>query len=165
MMTKLIRNACLAALLFSGSLNAVAADSMKFGYVNAVRVYSESKAAQQIEQNLQKEFAKQHQKMEALQRENNDIRHKLMSISNLQPAERQKLETKLIQNRMAATKFMEEYNLRRNEEFAALQHNANLIVQRIATEDQFDMIVQEAVFVRAPYDITDRVIRLLDGGK
>lgn len=153
------------ALLLSGSLNVCAAETMKFGYVNAVRVYSESKVAQEIEQNLQKEFAKQQQKMENLQSENEKIRQQLIASGSLKPAERQKLETRLVQNRMAASKFIEEYNLRRNEEFAALQHNANAIVQRIAQQEKFDMIVQEAVFVRAPYDITDRVIKLLDGGK
>lgn len=151
----------LCGLLLSGSLN-VAAENMKFGYVNAMRVYSESETAQQIEQNLQKEFASQQQKINAMQHESNQTRQKLLA-GNLNQSERQKLENKLVQNRMAIAKFLEDYNLRRNEEFAAIQQNANAIVQRIAEQEHFDLIVQEAVFVKAKYDITDRVIKLLDG--
>lgn len=164
-MTKWISKIVLASVLCTGSLNHALANGMKFGYVNAMRVYSESKVAQQIEQNLQKEFAAQQQKMDALQQENDRIRQQLITSGSLKPAERQKLESTLVQNRMALSQFVESYNLRRNEEFAALQHNANVIVQRIASQEKFDLIVQEAVFVRAPYDITDRVIQLLDGGK
>lgn len=159
-MTHRLSQVLTCVLLFSGSLNAMA-ENMKFGYVNAARVYSESQTAQQIEKNLQKEFANQQQKINALQQENNQIREKLVSGS-LKASDKQKLETKLVQNRMAVAKFLEDYNLRRNEEFAALQQNANAIVRRLAEQEHFDLIVQEAVFVRAQYDITERVIKLLD---
>lgn len=160
-MTHRLSQVLTSVLLLSGSLNAMA-ENMKFGYVNAARVYSESQTAQQIEQNLQKEFANQQQKINALQQENNQIREKLVSGS-LKANDKQKLETKLVQNRMVVAKFLEDYNLRRNEEFAALQQNANAIVRRLAEQEHFDLIVQEAVFVRAQYDITERVIKLLDG--
>ena len=160
-MTHRLSQVLTSVLLLSGSLNAMA-ENMKFGYVNAARVYSESQTAQQIEQDLQKEFANQQQKINALQQENNQIREKLVSGS-LKANDKQKLETKLVQNRMAVAKFLEDYNLRRNEEFAALQQNANAIVRRLAEQEHFDLIVQEAVFVRAQYDITERVIKLLDG--
>ena len=160
-MTHRLSQVLTSVLLLSGSLNAMA-ENMKFGYVNAARVYSESQTAQQIEQNLQKEFANQQQKINALQQENNQIREKLVSGS-LKANDKQKLEPKLVQNRMAVAKFLEDYNLRRNEEFAALQQNANAIVRRLAEQEHFDLIVQEAVFVRAQYDITERVIKLLDG--
>ncbi|WP_277074340.1 OmpH family outer membrane protein [Simonsiella muelleri] len=159
-MTHRLSQVLTCVLLFSGSLNAMA-ENMKFGYVNAARVYSESQTAQQIEKNLQKEFANQQQKINALQQENNQIREKLVSGS-LKASDKQKLETKLVQNRMVVAKFLEDYNLRRNEEFAALQQNANAIVRRLAEQEHFDLIVQEAVFVRAQYDITERVIKLLD---
>ena len=160
-MTHRLSQVLTSVLLLSGSLNAMA-ENMKFGYVNAARVYSESQTAQQIEQNLQKEFANQQQKINALQQENNQIREKLVSGS-LKANDKQKLETKLVQNRMAVAKFLEDYNLRRNEEFAALQQNANAIVRRLAEQEHFDLIVQEAVFVRAPYDIPAPVIKVLDG--
>ena len=159
-MTHRLSQVLTCVLLFSGSLNAMA-ENMKFGYVNAARVYSESQTAQQIEKNLQKEFANQQQKINALQQENNQIRERLVSGS-LKASDKQKLETKLVQNRMVVAKFLEDYNLRRNEEFAALQQNANAIVRRLAEQEHFDLIVQEAVFVRAQYDITERVIKLLD---
>jgi len=47
-------------------------------------------------------------------------------------------------------------------EFAALQNNANTVIRNIAEKEKYDLIVQEAVFVTQQYDITDRVIKLLD---
>ena len=66
------------------------------------------------------------------------------------------------QYRIASARLAEEYNLRRNEEFAALQNNANAVIRNIAEKEKYDLIVQEAVFVTQQYDITDRVIKLLD---
>ena len=79
---------------------------------------------------------------------------------------RQQAEAKLLetgkQYRIASARLAEEYNLRRNEEFAALQNNANTVIRNIAEKEKYDLIVQEAVFVTQQYDITDRVIKLLD---
>ena len=44
----------------------------------------------------------------------------------------------------------------------AAQRNANDIIKNIAETEKYDFIVQEAVFVNGKYDITDRVIKLLD---
>ena len=66
------------------------------------------------------------------------------------------------QYRITSAQLTEEYNLRRNEEFASLQNQANIIIKRIAEQERYDLIVQEAVYVTHEYDITDRVIKLLD---
>ena len=91
---------------------------------------------------------------------------KQLSDNKLSNSERKKLDAQLLekgqQYRITATRLAEEYNLRRNEEFAALQDNANTIIKNIAEKEKYDLIVQEAVFVSRKYDITDRVIQLLD---
>lgn len=155
---------CVAGVaLLSGCLNAWAAD-MKFGYVNAERVYSESKAAQRIETTLRQEFGEQQKQLNDLKQRGAVLQQRL--ATNLSGRERAKIEQQFQQfvgeYRVASARFVEEYNLRRGEEFAALQRNANNVIQSIAEKEKYDLIVQEAVYVRAPYDITDRVIQLLD---
>lgn len=165
---KLLRQAACIAMV-SGSLNAVAhAENMKFGYVNADRVYSESQTAQSIETNLQKEFAKQQKQLNNLQQTSVKLQQRLASgklNANEHAQVERQFQAAVSEYRLASARFVEEYNLRRAEEFAALQNNANDIIQNIAQQEQYDLIVQEAVFVKAQYDITDRVIRLLDGVK
>lgn len=157
-----------AVLCASSLLGNAYADNMKFAYVNAARVYSESQTAKRIEATLEQEFASRRQQVLSMQQQVLKIRQQLDS-NKLKPAERQSLQRQFDelghQHRVAAGRLMEDYNLRRNEEFASLQRNANDIIQDIATQDQYDLIVQEAVFVRGQYDITDHVIKRLDSGK
>lgn len=137
----------------------------KLGYVNPERVYTETKTAQRIEADLQREFAPQQQQLEALQKQGLALQQQLQTQSGSKKA-REQNEAKLIditrQYRALAIKLAEEYTLRRNEEFAALQNNANTVIQNIAETEQYDLIIQEAVFVSRKYDITDRVIKRLD---
>lgn len=158
----------IAAVLLSGSLlaaPAIAQGVQKFGYVNPERVYTETKTAQRIEADLQREFGGQQKQLQALQQQGISLQKKLQD-NKLAKKERQQTETQLIdisrQYRALAVKLGEEYSLRRNEEFAALQNNANNIIKNIAEQEKYDLIVQEAVFVSRKYDITDRVIKLLD---
>lgn len=161
----------IATLFLSGSLiaaPAIAQGTQKFGYVNPERVYTETKTAQRIEADLQREFGAQQKQLQALQQQGISLQQKLQN-TNLSKKEQQQTETQLIdisrQYRALAVKLGEEYSLRRNEEFAALQNNANTIIKNIAEQEKYDLIVQEAVFVSRKYDITDRVIKLLDDMK
>lgn len=158
----------IATILLSGSLIAtptIAQGVQKLGYVNPERVYTETKTAQRIEADLQREFGEQQKQLQALQQQGINLQKKLQD-NKLAKKERQQAETQLIdisrQYRALAVKLGEEYSLRRNEEFAALQNNANNVIKNIAEQEKYDLIVQEAVFVSRKYDITDRVIKQLD---
>lgn len=55
--------------------------------------------------------------------------------------------------------FEEDYNLRRNEEFASLQQNANRVIVKIAKQEGYDVILQDVIYVNTQYDVTDSVIK------
>ena len=55
----------------------------------------------------------------------------------------------------------EDLNLRRNEELAAVQERATRVINQIAEQEKFDLVVQEAVFASGRIDITDKVIKAL----
>ena len=162
-----IRNLC-AAAVFSGCLIALPSHAervQKFGYVNPERVYTETQAAQRIEATLQKEFGAQQQKLNALQRQGIQLKQQL-TRGKLSSKARQQAEAKLLetgkQYRIASARLAEEYNLRRNEEFAALQRKANEIIFNIIETEHYDAMLSEVIFIRGEFDITDRVIKLLD---
>lgn len=137
----------------------------KFGYVNPERIYTETKLAQRIEADLQKEFASQQQKLSNMQQEGIKLQQEVQS-GKLKGDALKKAELRLNEAsreyRIFTAQLLEEYNLRRNESFAALQNKANDIIKEIAEKEKYDLIVQEAVFVGRKYDLTDRVIKLLD---
>ncbi len=152
-------------LALCGSLAAAYAEEMKFGYINPERIYTETRAAQRIEATLQREFGSRQKQLSAMRQEGLKLQQQLAD-KKLGSQEKQAVEAKLQEAgyafRIESARLAEEYNLRRSEEFAALQNNANAVIKRIAEQEKYDLIVQEAVFVTHKYDLTDRVIKLLD---
>jgi outer membrane protein len=59
----------------------------------------------------------------------------------------------------------EDLNLKRNEALAGVQERATRIINQIAEQEKFDLILQEAVFASGRIDITDKVIRALAADK
>lgn len=60
--------------------------------------------------------------------------------------------------------FREDLNQRRNEELAAVLERANKVIKQIAEQQNYDLIVQEAVYVSPRIDITDKVLKALASG-
>ena len=56
----------------------------------------------------------------------------------------------------------EDFNRRRNEEFAIIIEQANAAIMRIAEEENYDLILQDAVTVSDRVDITDKIITVLE---
>src|SRR5919206_360601 len=59
--------------------------------------------------------------------------------------------------------FREDLNQRRNEELAQVVENANRVIRQIAEQEKYDIIFQDAVFASPRIDITDKVIKALEG--
>ncbi len=60
--------------------------------------------------------------------------------------------------------FQEDLNSRKNEELAQVLERANKVVKQVAEAEKYDVILQEAVYINPKYDITDKVIKALNGG-
>ncbi len=153
------------SLFFSGI---VSADEYKIGFVSTERLFRDSEVAKQAQQKLEAEFLKRENELkklsdqvQALQTEidrdgttmaENTRRDKERDLTNAsRDLQRQQRE------------FREDLNLRRNEELSALQERANKVIQKIAENDKFDLILQEpVVYASKRIDITDQVIKALD---
>ena len=57
--------------------------------------------------------------------------------------------------------FREELNLRKQEELKVILRIANEKIDKIAIEEKYDLILQEAVYRSSRVDITDKVIKAL----
>nr|WP_200201984.1 OmpH family outer membrane protein [Neisseria weaveri] len=148
------------------SASSFAAESVqKLGFINAERIHLESVQAQNIQKNLDREFKSRYQALQKLQEKGENLEKKLTS-GKLQENERAELSAewkelvRVFRNQQA--ELAEEYNLRRNEEFAALQQNANRVIVELAKKEGYDLILQDAVYVNSKFDITDSVIKALN---
>lgn len=137
----------------------------KLGFINTERVYLESRQAQNIQTTLDKEFGERQKRLQALRQEGDELNRRIMSGS-VKPAHRQQALKRLAeldrQYREKQVQLAEEYNLRRNEEFAALQQNANKVIIELAKQEGYDLIIQDAIYVQSKFDITDSVIKALN---
>ena len=103
--------------------------------------------------------------MQKLQQEGEALERKLSGdkLSDSQrEAETQKWRNLVQKFRKQQAELAEDYNMRRNEEFAALQQNANRVIVALAKREGYDFILQDVKYVNGRYDITDSVIKALN---
>ena len=152
------------AALASGS--AVAAD-FKLGFVNTERLFREAAPAKRAQQKLEKEFAARDAQLGKITKQVRDLQTSLdkdgatMAEGDRRNKERELANLSRDLQRMQR-EIREDLNLRKNEEFAAVQERANKVIQQIAESEKFDLILQDpVVFASQRIDITEKVIKAL----
>ncbi|MDO5059384.1 MAG: OmpH family outer membrane protein [Neisseria sp.] len=153
---------CAAAALAGSLLAAPAAAEtvQKLGFINTERVYLESKQAQSMVKALEEEFAPRRAALEQQQAEGIVLQQKIAKTKGAQREREVRKLAEMSRNfRLAEARLAEEYDLRRNEEFAALQQSANRALVSVAKKGGYDLIVQDVLFIDSKFDITDEVIR------
>lgn len=140
----------------------------KLGFIDTSRVYQQSIQAQSIQKQLDQEFSARQKKLQIMQNEGLKLKEAIESgkvpVNEREAKIKQMLEMDQ-HYKEAAAKLAEDYNLRRNEEFASLQQNANKVIIELARKEGYDLIIQDAIFVNSKFDITDAVIKALNAQK
>lgn len=152
-----------------GIAAAHAAD-IKIGFVDVQRIQRESEPAQRASKQLEKEFAPRAQELQRREAELKSAQSNLekeamtMSESNRRAREQELARLSVDYQRMQR-EYREDLNLRRNQELGTLFERADRVIKRIANEEKYDLILQEAVFRSSRIDITDKVLKALAEGK
>jgi outer membrane protein len=164
---KLFRS--LAFVSFALATSIAAAQTARIGFVNTERIFREATPARAAQTKLEQEFARRERD---LTEQGNRVRQLTERFERDSPtlseADKQRRQRELVdQDRDFQRKrreFQEDLNARKNEELQAVLERANRVVRQIAEQERFDVILQEAVYVNPALDITDRVLRVLNGG-
>lgn len=150
--------------VFAAMALPVQAADFKLGFINTERIYREAAPAIAIQQKLDKEFATRRNELKQMEDRGKDL-EALLNRNDLSTDDRKKDERELASldrdYRAKARELSEDFNQRRNEEFASVQERANRIVKQIAEKEQFDLILQDAVYVNPKYDLTSQVLKEL----
>lgn len=155
--------ACLTALLLACfASTAHGGDIQKLGFIDTQRVYQQSTQAQQIQNILQREFGERQRALQALRERVARLKADFLRSGNQRPHAGSELLAAEAELTRQTVEFTEAYNLRRQEEFAALQLQANNIIEQIAQRGGYDLILGEVIYVDNKFDITDEVIRELN---
>lgn len=152
-----------AALLTASSL---AAAELKVGFVNRDRILAEAAPAQRAQKKLEKEFASRDAELQKMAKQAQTLQTQIEKESvTMAEADRRNRERDLANMQRdfqrSQREFREDLNLRRNEELAAVLDRVNKVIQQIAEQEKFDLILQEAVFISPRIDITERVLKAL----
>jgi outer membrane protein len=175
-----IARAALALLALCGLVTAASAQAtaaapaaaarpsgeLKIGFVNTEKLLRESAPAQRAFKKLEREFATRQAEVDRLAKRFQDAsnayeKDQLSMSENDRRNKQRELEVLSRDVQRAQRGLREDENLRKNEEIAALQERAQKAIQKIAETERFDLILQEAVYVHARIDITDRVLKAL----
>jgi len=167
MKTQAIRTLAVAAL-FVAAAGPVAAQELKIGYVNSERVLREATPAKAAQTKLAGEFSQR-------ERELNELTNRLKAAADklqkdeptLPEAEKTRRQRELVEQdrdlQRKRREFQEDLTQRRNEELSAVVERANRAIKQIFDSEKYDLILQEVVFAGPRIDITDKVIKALNG--
>ncbi|MFQ5995955.1 MAG: OmpH family outer membrane protein [Acidiferrobacterales bacterium] len=140
---------------------------IKIGYVNAVKVIEQAPQGEAALEKLQSEFGPRDKKLVTMQQDIRKMEEELEKNSLvMKETEKRAQERKLLvlkrDLRRATQEFREDYNMRRNEELAALQKIVQQVIIEIAKEENYDLILHEGtIYASSTIDITSKVLQKL----
>ena len=152
------------------SCGAAMAQDFKMGFVNTERIFREAASAKQAQAKLEQEFSRREKELvdtgNTLKAASEKFEKEAPTLSESQRNTRQKQLVEQDRDfQRKRREFQEDLNARKNEEQQILQDRAQRAVKQVAESEKYDVIFQEAVYVNPKHDITDKVIKALNGGK
>lgn len=141
---------------------------LKIGYVNSERVLREAQPAKAAQLKLEAEFSKRDRELsEQAQRLKAAADRLDKEAPTLSESERNRRQRDLVEQdrdlQRKRREFQEDLNQRRNEELSAVVERANRVIKQIFDQEKYDLILQEVIFAGPRVDITDKVIKALNG--
>ena len=142
----------------------------KFGFVNTERIMRDSAPAQRAQKKIEGEFTKRDQELsrvaDQLKQLQQELEKNAVTMSDAQRRTKERELGELDRDfQRKRREFQEDLNQRRNEELAQVLEQANRAIRAIAEQEKYDIIFQDAVYANPRIDITERVIKALDGAK
>ena len=152
------------------STQAVAQAAARIGFVNTDRMLREANSSRTAQTKLEQEFSRREKEIDdagsALKTASDRFERESTTMSESQRQTRQRqLMDQDREFQRKRREFQEDLNSRKQEELQQILDRANRIVKQVAEAEKYDVILQEAVYVNPKLDITDKVIKALNGAK
>ncbi len=166
-MMKRVRLA-LAGAAMAAALPVLAQDALRIGFVNTERILRESSAAKTAQQKLEQEFSRRDKELKDTAARLRELTERLeRDLSVMSDSDRARRQREIAEQerefQRRQREFREDLNQRRNEELASVIERANRVIKQIAEAEKYDVILQEAVYAAPRIDVTEKVLRALNG--
>lgn len=142
------------------------AQGPKIGYVNAVKLIETAPQGEAALKTLEAEFGPREQELRTMRDEirklEDDIGKNGLVMKESERREKESAIRDLQRNlKRSRDEMREDYNVRRNESLADLQRVVTKAIVEIAKQEQYDLILQDSVYVSPSLDITEQVLEKL----
>jgi outer membrane protein len=139
----------------------------KIGFADLQRIVTQSQTGQAARSQLEKEFGP---RLQELKRMNDNLQSAQADLAKnaaaLSAAVRSQRESDLaaMGNDFQRRKqeYDEDYQAREREATADFNNKVGIVIRKVAMDQHYDMIFQEAVWFNPAIDITDKIIKELD---
>jgi len=168
----LMKKSVTAMVIGSALLTGAAQAQQKIGVVDVMRIFQELPQREQISQKLQGEFQERFEDMQRIETRVEELRAKqqrdasIMSESERTQIERE-LETLAAEAQLKGKALNEDTRRRQNEERNRLLGQVQAVVEEVATEGNYDIVLQSnaVAFIKSEADLSDEVIEKMSSGQ
>jgi len=156
-----------STLIFLFTFNASAEETYKIGAVNAIRVLEKSPQADIARKMIEDEFSLRDKELITEQKSIKELEDKFKKDrAILSEQESAKLERGIISKKRDLKRkqdeFREDLNYRRNEEMVKIQKQILQSIQKVAKDNEYDLVLSEGVLYASPkIDMSGLVIDYL----
>ena len=167
-----LKHKLLAAIILALPLSLAQAADLKIGFVSIAKILSSAPQAEAASKRLEKEFAPRQKGLVEAQKALRRLEEKLSKDGAvMSDSQRRNLE-KDIRNQARELKrtsdeFREDFNLRRKEDLGKFQKQVLDVINSIAKEDGFDLVINDSatLYASPQVDATDKVLQRLTSSK
>ena len=157
------------ALALSTWVGAQAQD-FRIGFISTDRIFREANTAKAAQTKLEQEFSRREKELmdlgNTLKTNSEKLEREAPTLSETQRVARQRqLSEQDREFQRKRREFQEDLNARKNEEFQLVLERANRVVRQVAEAEKYDLVLQEAVYINPKHDITEKVIKAINGTK
>ena len=140
----------------------------KIGVVQIERIVRDSQPALRAQKKLEAEFGKREAELakvaDQLKRMQDELEKDGVTMAETQRRNKERDFENLNRDfQRRQREYREDVNQRRNEELGQVIEQANRIIRQIAESEKYDIIFQEAAYANPRIDITDKVIKAMEG--
>ena len=157
----------MSTLIFLFAFKVSAEETYKIGAVNAIRVLEKSPQADIARKMIEDEFSPRDKELIAEQKSIKELEDKFKKDrAILSEQESAKLERDIISKKRDLKRkqdeFREDLNYRRNEEMVKIQKQIIQSIQKVAEDNEYDLVLSEGVLFASPkIDMSELIIDYL----
>jgi outer membrane protein len=165
-----MRTLSMTVALALGAWASAQAQEFRIGFISTDRIFREANTAKAAQTKLEQEFSRREKELmdlgNTLKTNSEKLERDAPTLSETQRVARQRqLSEQDREFQRKRREFQEDLNARKNEEFQLVLERANRVVRQVAEADKYDLVLQEAVYINPKHDITEKVIKAINGTK